>query len=89
MDSNKVRKILKTQKFRFTTEEELKAICYVEKGALPSFGKPIYPYDLYLDESISYNDKIAFNAGILTKSCILNTQDYLTLIQPQYCEFAK
>ena len=89
VDSNKVRKILKTQKLRFATEEELKDICYVEKGALPPFGKPIYPYDLYLDESILYNEKIAFNAGILTKSFILNTQDYLTLIQPQYCEFAK
>jgi len=89
VDSNKVRKILKTQKLRFATEEELKELCDVEKGALPPFGKPLYPYDLYLDESILHNEKIAFNAGILTKSFILNTQDYLTLIQPHYCEFAK
>ncbi|WP_091983402.1 YbaK/EbsC family protein [Pseudoalteromonas denitrificans] len=89
VDSNKVRQILKSQKLRFATEQELQDLCYVQKGALPPFGKPIYPYDLYLDESILYNEKIAFNAGILTKSFILNTQDYLTLVCANYSCFAK
>ncbi len=89
VDSNRVRKILQSQRLRFATNDELKDLCAVEKGALPPFGRDIYPYDLYLDESILENEKIAFNAGILTKSFILKTDDYLRLIKPIICSFAK
>jgi Ala-tRNA(Pro) deacylase len=89
VDSNAVRKILKSQRLRFATAQELRQHCDVEKGALPPFGHGIYPYDLYLDPSILANDKIAFNAGTLTKSFIIDTADYLTLIKPTICCFAK
>jgi len=45
--------------------------------------------DLYLDESILKNDKIAFNAGLATKSFIMTVKDYLKLIDPIICSFAK
>ncbi len=45
--------------------------------------------DLYLDESILKNDKIAFNAGMVTKSFIMTVKDYLKLIDPIICSFAK
>jgi Ala-tRNA(Pro) deacylase len=89
VDSNRVRKILKSQRLRFATNEELKSLCDVEKGALPPFGKDFYPYDLFLDESVLKNEKIAFNAGVLTKSFVLKTDDYLKLINPIICSFAK
>jgi Ala-tRNA(Pro) deacylase len=89
VDSNKVRKILRSQKLRFATEEELMTLVGVEKGALPPFGRDILPFDLYLDKSILANEKIAFNAGILTKSFILAVDDYLKVIDPVICEFSR
>ena len=82
IDSNKVRKILNSQRLRFATQEELWDLCAVEKGCLPPFGRDILPFDLYVDESIFENERIAFNAGILTKSFILDIEDYRKLIKP-------
>ena len=89
VDSNKVRKILSSQRLRFAREDELKELCHVVKGALPPIIKDIYPFDHFLDKSIIDNEKIAFNAGILTKSVIMKTSDYLTLINATICEFSK
>lgn len=89
VDSNKVRKILGSSKLRFATTQELMDLCYVVKGALPPFGRPIQNFDLYIDHSIKENEKIAFNAGLLTKSIILNIQDYLKLVDATFCDFQK
>jgi len=89
VDNNKIRKILKSQKLRFATTVELKELAGVEKGALPPIGRDLLPFDLYLDKSILENEKIAFNAGILTKSFILKLEDYLKLVDPIICEFSK
>ncbi|RLA65271.1 MAG: hypothetical protein DRQ88_03020 [Epsilonproteobacteria bacterium] len=88
-DNNKIRKILKSQKLRFATKEELMELIGVEKGALPPFGRDLLPFDLYLDKSILDNDKIAFNAGVLTTSFILKVEDYLKLVDPIICQFSK
>lgn len=89
VDSNKVRKILGSQRLRFASEEELLEKCSVVKGALPPFGRPLQDFDLYVDESIFKNDLIAFNAGILTKSFILDMDDYKRLVDPIICSFSK
>ena len=89
IDNNKVRKILKSQKLRFATPFELMEIAGVESGALPPFGRDILPYDLYLDESILENEIICFNAGLLTKSIIMKTEDYLKLNTYKLCQFSK
>ncbi|WP_372652137.1 YbaK/EbsC family protein [Halobacteriovorax sp.] len=89
VDSNKVRKILGSQRLRFATEDELMAKCSVVKGALPPFGRPLQDFDLYIDESIFQNELIAFNAGILTKSFILKIEDYKKLVNPNICNFSK
>ena len=89
VDSNKVRKILNSQKLRFATGQELMEKIGVEKGALPPFGRDILPFDLYLDKSILENEKLAFNAGLLTKSFIINVSDYLRVVSPNICSFSK
>lgn len=88
-DSSRIRKILRSQKLRFASEEEFKEIGSVSKGALPPFGEGIYPYELYVDLSVLQNDYIAFNAGILTRSYILKMDDYLSVVSPFYCHFSK
>ncbi|ATH09536.1 hypothetical protein BIY24_10835 [Halobacteriovorax marinus] len=89
VDSNKVRKILGSQRLRFASEKELMDLCGVVKGALPPFGRPLQDFDLYIDESIFRNERIAFNAGILTKSFIMNMNDYKKLVEPTICHFSK
>ncbi len=88
-DSNKIRKILKSQKLRFATDEELKDLAGVEKGALPPFGRDILPFDLYVDQSMLENDRIAFNPGVTTLSFIMDVTDWLRLTRPTVCSFAR
>lgn len=89
VDSNKIRKILKSQKLRFAMDEELKELAGVEKGALPPFGRDILPFDLYVDESILKNDRIAFNPGVTTLSFIMDVTDWLRIARPRVCSFAR
>ena len=89
IDLKKVRKILNSQKLRMATQEELMSVAGVVKGAMPPFGYPVLPLDLYVDLSITKNSKIAFNAGVLTKSLIIDVSDYLKIANPTICEFAK
>ncbi len=88
-DSNKIRKILKSQRLRFATKEELMDLAGVVKGALPPFGRDLFPFDLYVDQSIVSNEYIAFNAGVLTKSFIIKVDDYLKIASPTITSFAK
>ena len=80
-NSQKARKILQSQKLRFANKEELWELARVKSGALPPFGRPIFPLDLYIDHSVLNNDKIAFNAGLLTCSFIMNTQDWYETVK--------
>lgn len=90
IDSKKVRKIVGSSWLRFAKPDEFKKLTGVIPGSLPPFGKPIFDFDIYLDESINDNSEIAFNAGVPTKSFILNTKDYLKLIDPkEFYKFSK
>ena len=88
IDLKKVRRILSSQKLRLATEEELFRIAGVQKGAMPPIGRPLFPLDLYVDQSIVDNSVIAFNAGSLTKSLIISVDDYLKFSEPKRCEFS-
>lgn len=80
-NSTKMRSILSSQKLRFATEHELFSLAGVPRGALPPFGKPFYPFDQYLDESLFSLKQIAFNAGILEKSIVMSLDEFLKLTQ--------
>jgi Ala-tRNA(Pro) deacylase len=82
LDSAAVRQQLGVKKTRFATPEELLALTSLVPGCVPPFGRPILDFDLYVDEAITRNDRIAFNAGSLTDSIVMNVQDYLRLAQP-------
>jgi prolyl-tRNA editing enzyme YbaK/EbsC (Cys-tRNA(Pro) deacylase) len=61
---------------RFATPEELRALTGLVPGCVPPFGRPILDLPLYVDESVLANDRIAFNAGLLTESFIMATADW-------------
>lgn len=89
VDSNKVRKILGVNKLRFATNNELMANCHVVKGALAPLVSKLYGIPHFIDKSLQTGEKIAFNAGVLTESVVISTQDFLRLIDGQFCEFSK
>ncbi len=74
---------------RFATPEELHDLTGLVPGAVPPFGRPIVPFDLFADQSVLDNDRIAFNAGALTVSFIMSITDYVRMAQPVVFSFSK
>jgi Ala-tRNA(Pro) deacylase len=89
LDSAAIRKFLGARKTRFATPEELKELTGLVPGSVPPFGPPITPFELFVDESVGQNPRIAFNAGSLTDSIIMSTADYLRIASPQVFRFSK
>ncbi len=85
VDSGALRKKLGFKRLRFASADELKELTGLVPGSVPPFGRPILPFDLYLDEALRTNDRIAFNAGSLTDSIILAMPDYLRIAVPTDC----
>ena len=88
LDSAAIRTHLCRRKTRFATPAELAELTGLVPGSVPPFGQPILPFRLFVDESITRNDKIAFNAGSLTDSIIMPTEDYLRIADPEIFKFA-
>lgn len=89
LNSKKLKKSLKSKILRFSTREELFEITKLVPGCVPPFGEPILPLKLYVDKSILENSKIAFNAGSLTDSIVLEMKDYLSIAKPEIMEFSE
>jgi len=82
VDSGAIRRHLQLRKLRFATSDELQDLTNLVPGSVPPFGAPILPFPLFVDEAIRHNDRIAFNAGSLTDSIIMNTADYFSIAVP-------
>lgn len=88
LDSKAIRKHLGVRASRFANKEELAELTGLVPGSVPPFGEPILPFKLYVDESITRNERIAFNAGSLTDSIVMSTEDYVALAQPEVFRFS-
>jgi Ala-tRNA(Pro) deacylase len=88
LDSSAIRKHFGVRASRFANKEELAELTGLVPGCVPPFGEPILPFKLYVDESIARNERIAFNAGSLTDSIILSTEDYVAIAQPEIFRFS-
>jgi len=88
LDSAAVRAKFAARKTRFATPDELRELTGLVPGSVPPFGRPILPFDLYVDASIAANQRIAFNAGTLTDSIIMSVDDYLRVARPDVFSFA-
>ena len=89
LNSSALKKHFKAKKLRFANREELFDMTGLEPGAVPPFGRPMLDFDLYVDESVLANEKIAFNAGSLRHSVIMPTEDYLKIAHPTVLSFSK
>lgn len=89
LDTPKVKAVFQAKSVRFATPEELLQITGLVPWSVPPIGKPLFPYDCTIDESIIRNDKIAFNAWLLTDSIILQTKDWLSCIEYKRADISK
>jgi Ala-tRNA(Pro) deacylase len=89
INSKRIKEHLKAKKIRFSTSQELADLCGLVPGSVPPFGEPILPVKLYVDNSILLNEKIAFNAGSLTRSIIFETKNYIEVAKPEIFDFSE
>jgi prolyl-tRNA editing enzyme YbaK/EbsC (Cys-tRNA(Pro) deacylase) len=89
LDSAAVKRELGVRKSRFATADELRDLTGLVPGSVPPFGPPILPFELFVDAAIRENPRIAFNAGSLTTSIILNVSDYLAVAKPKVFRFSQ
>jgi prolyl-tRNA editing enzyme YbaK/EbsC (Cys-tRNA(Pro) deacylase) len=89
LDSAALKTRFAAKKIRFATPEELNERTGLTPGSVPPFGQPILPFELYVDESILENEKIAFNAGSVTDSIIMLVHDYRDIAKPEVFKFSK
>lgn len=88
VDTIALKQYFGVKKIRFASPEELLTLTGLVPGSIPPFGRPILPFDLFVDPSILDNVKIAFNAGSLTESIIMPVTDYIRVAQPKVLPFA-
>jgi prolyl-tRNA editing enzyme YbaK/EbsC (Cys-tRNA(Pro) deacylase) len=88
LDSGAIKRRFDVKKTRFATAAELESLTGLPPGAVPPFGRPVLDLDLCVDRSIVHNDRIAFNAGSLTDSIIMDVKDYLDVARPEVLDFS-
>ena len=59
----------------------------VELGAMPPFGN-LYGMDVYVDEALTRDERIAFNAGSHSELIQLDYADYERLVKPRIANFS-
>jgi Ala-tRNA(Pro) deacylase len=90
LDAKRVKQELKIRSVRFATKEELLELTGLVPGSVPPFGPPVLPFELYGDMGIgTVEDKVAFNAGSLTRSIVMKASDWKSIANPVLFSFAK
>lgn len=87
-DFNKIRMIIGEKKLTLATPDEVKTVTGCVIGSVPPLGN-LFNIPLYVDKTLLKNEKIAFNAGMLTQSILMTTEDYLAITHPTIEDFTK
>ena len=87
LDSAAVKERFGVKRTRFATPDELMDLTGLAPGSVPPFGRPILPFDIFVDVSITKNPRIAFNAGSLTDSIVMPVADYLRVVNAEVFRF--
>jgi len=82
LDPKLFKKLYAINDLRFASPEEVKILTSLEIGAIPPLGN-LFNLPTYVDQTLSAEEKIAFNAGDRTKSVIMSYSDYASLNQAQ------
>jgi Ala-tRNA(Pro) deacylase len=90
MGSRLVRKHLGVRRTRFAIPAELAELTGgLEPGAVPPFGHPILPLELFVDPGLLEHDQLAFTPGVHTVSILMASSDWRKVAQPEVFRFAR
>ncbi len=87
VDLHRLRDVFTTHHVRLATEDEIKALfpdC--EVGAMPPFGN-LYGLDVYVDQSLTEDEEITFQAGTHSEAIRMRYWDFAALVFPVVAEF--
>lgn len=88
--SRLVRKQLGVRRTRFATPRELFDLTGgIEPGAVPPFGPPVLPFELFVDPGLLEHRQIAFTPGVHTVSILMSSADWLRIAQPEVFRFSR
>jgi len=88
IDFEILKDIFGTNKVKLATEAEFKyRFPDCDLGAMPPFGN-LYEMEVYVAESLSQDEEIAFNAGSHTELIKLLYSDYEKLMKPRILKFS-
>ena len=87
VDLHRLRTVLATHHVRLATEDEITGLfpdC--ELGAMPPFGN-LYGLDVYVDQSLTEDEEIVFQAGTHSEAIRMRYWDFASLAFPVVEEF--
>lgn len=88
VDFEMLKGIVGTENVELATEREFKDLFpECEIGAMPPFGN-LYGMDVYVAESLTDDDEIAFNAGSHTELIKMTYDDFEKLVKPRVVAFS-
>ncbi len=88
LDIDHFRAITRAKKLQLATEEECtRRFRDSEVGAMPPFGN-LYKMETWVDESLSDDEEIAFNAGTHTELIRMRFSDFERLVRPRVHPFS-
>ena len=89
VDFDHLKQVTGAGKVELASEEEFENMfpgC--EVGAMPPFGN-LYDMDVYVAESLTDDEEIAFNAGSHSELLRLNFKDFERLVKPRILKFSQ
>lgn len=87
VDLEQLREALGAEQVRLAREERFKdRFPECEPGAMPPFGN-LYEMEVYVADSLTEDEEIAFNAGSHTQVVRMAYRDFERLVQPQVMRF--
>jgi len=81
VDFGKIKEIFNAKKVRGATLDEVKQVTGCEYGEVPPAGK-IFGIKLLIDKDFMNENETYMNAGILTKSFVVNPHDIIRVEEP-------
>lgn len=89
LDSASLRRELKEGRSRFASREELLELTGLAPGTVPPFGRPVLDLELLADPGVLENERIAFNAGSLTTSVVMDVSVWKRVAEPRFVALAR
>lgn len=89
LDLNALKSLTKAKEIHLANESEFKnKFPDCEVGAMPPFGH-LYDMKMYVDDSLSKEKEIGFNAGTHSEVIKINYQDYEAIAKPIHGHFVE